>query len=67
MIFVVAAVPGYLLALLKMDDIGHRRLQWLGFMLMGLSFLALGVIPGGRFHEMSVARRAGMLNGGNPA
>ncbi len=46
MIFVVAAVPGYLLALLKMDDIGHKRLQWIGFTLMGLAFLALGVIPG---------------------
>ena len=45
MIFVVAAVPGYLLAFLKMDDIGHKRLQWIGFTLMGLSFLALGVIP----------------------
>ncbi len=45
-IFVVAAVPGYLLAILKLDDIGHRRLQWIGFTVMGLAFLALGVIPG---------------------
>ena len=45
-IFSVAAVPGYLLAFLKLDDIGHKRLQWIGFTLMGLAFLALGVIPG---------------------
>ena len=44
--FVVAAVPGYLLAILKLDDIGHRRLQWIGFLMMGLAFLALGVMPG---------------------
>ncbi|MHB2024472.1 MAG: MFS transporter [Mycobacteriales bacterium] len=44
--FSVAAVPGYYLAAFFMDRIGHRRLQLIGFPLMGLAFLAIGVIPG---------------------
>ena len=44
--FMVAAVPGYLLACLFMDRIGHRRLQLLGFPLMGVAFLLIGTIPG---------------------
>lgn len=46
MIFLVAAVPGYILAFLFMDRIGHRRLQLIGFVCMGLAFLAIGIIPG---------------------
>jgi MFS family permease len=45
-VFTVAAVPGYLLATLYMDRIGHRRLQLIGFACMGLAFLLIGVIPG---------------------
>jgi PHS family inorganic phosphate transporter-like MFS transporter len=45
-IFVVAAVPGYALAIARMDRIGHRRLQLLGFAMMGLSFLVIGAVPG---------------------
>jgi MFS family permease len=45
-IFVVAAVPGYVLAIAKLDKIGHRRLQLLGFAMMGLCFLIIAVIPG---------------------
>ncbi len=44
-IFAIAAVPGYLLAVLKIDKIGHKKLQWIGFTVMGLVFLAMGVIP----------------------
>jgi MFS transporter, PHS family, inorganic phosphate transporter len=44
-IFVVFAVPGYILAFTKMDRIGHRRLQLLGFAVMGGAFLALGLVP----------------------
>ena len=44
-IFVVFAVPGYLLAVVKMDRIGHRRLQFIGFAVMALCFLALGIFP----------------------
>jgi PHS family inorganic phosphate transporter-like MFS transporter len=46
LVFVVAAVPGYLLACAFMDRIGHRRLQLIGFPCMGLMFLLIGVIPG---------------------
>ena len=44
-LFVVFALPGYLLAIFRMDRIGHRRLQLIGFAVMALAFLALGAIP----------------------
>jgi PHS family inorganic phosphate transporter-like MFS transporter len=44
-VFTVAAVPGYYLAVHFMDRIGHRRLQWIGFLGMGTAFLLIGVIP----------------------
>jgi PHS family inorganic phosphate transporter-like MFS transporter len=45
-VFTVAAVPGYILAAAFMDRIGHKRLQMIGFPLMGLAFLLIGVVPG---------------------
>ena len=45
-IFVVAAVPGYLLAIAKLDKIGHRKLQLIGFAMMALCFLVIAVVPG---------------------
>jgi MFS family permease len=45
-IFVVAAVPGYALAIAKMDRFGHRRLQLVGFILMGACFAVIGLVPG---------------------
>jgi len=45
-IFVVAAVPGYLLAVARMDRIGHRKLQLVGFILMGVCFAVIGLVPG---------------------
>jgi MFS transporter, PHS family, inorganic phosphate transporter len=45
-IFVVAALPGYLLAIAKMDRIGHRRLQWIGFTMMAICFAVIGLVPG---------------------
>jgi len=45
-IFVVFAVPGYALAVLKMDRIGHRRLQFIGFAVMAASFLTLAAVHG---------------------
>jgi MFS family permease len=39
--FVVFAVPGYIVAVLTMDRIGHRRLQFLGFGVMAAAFLVL--------------------------
>lgn len=44
-IFAVAAVPGYILALTKMDKIGHKRLQLIGFLCMGLAFGIIGLVP----------------------
>lgn len=43
--FVVFAVPGYLLAIHRMDRFGHRRLQFVGFGVMALCFILLGAIP----------------------
>jgi MFS transporter, PHS family, inorganic phosphate transporter len=43
-LFVVFAVPGYFLAIRRMDRIGHRRLQFLGFAVMAVAFIALGAI-----------------------
>jgi PHS family inorganic phosphate transporter-like MFS transporter len=45
-IFVVAAVPGYALAIARMDRIGHRKLQLLGFVMMGACFALIGLVPG---------------------
>ncbi len=44
-LFSVAAVPGYILALLTVDQIGHKRLQIIGFALMGLMFFIIGAFP----------------------
>ena len=41
--FVVFAVPGYVLAVMTMDRIGHRRLQFIGFGVMAGAFLTLAV------------------------
>ncbi len=45
-VFSVAAVPGYILACLFMDRIGHRQLQLIGFPAMGAMFLMIALIPG---------------------
>lgn len=44
-IFAVAAVPGYILATLKMDKIGHKKLQLIGFACMGAAFGIIGLVP----------------------
>jgi MFS family permease len=46
LIFVVFAVPGYIVAILLMDKTGRRSIQALGFGMMALMFLLLGLIPG---------------------
>jgi PHS family inorganic phosphate transporter-like MFS transporter len=43
--FVVFAVPGYLLAVKRMDRIGHRRLQFIGFSVMAACFVVLAIVP----------------------
>ncbi|HEU5389739.1 MAG TPA: MFS transporter [Streptosporangiaceae bacterium] len=45
-IFVVAAVPGYVLAIARLDRMGHRRLQLTGFAVMALCFLVIAAVPG---------------------
>ncbi len=45
-IFTLFAVPGYILALLRIDRIGHRRLQWIGFLGMAVCFALIALIPG---------------------
>jgi MFS transporter, PHS family, inorganic phosphate transporter len=44
-IFLVAAVPGYVMAFNTIDRIGRKTLQMLGFICMGACFLIIGVIP----------------------
>ncbi len=43
--FVVFALPGYALAVWRMDRIGHRRLQVIGFTVMAACFLVLAAVP----------------------
>jgi MFS family permease len=45
-IFAIAAVPGYILAILRMDRVGHRKLQLVGFAAMGVCFAVIGLVPG---------------------
>jgi MFS family permease len=45
-IFVVAALPGYLLAIAWLDRVGHRRLQLVGFAAMAVCFAVIAVVPG---------------------
>ena len=45
-IFVVAAVPGYALAIVRLDRMGHRRLQLTGFAVMAACFAVIAAIPG---------------------
>ncbi len=45
LLFVVFAVPGYALSVWKMDKIGHRRLQFIGFGVMAACFIVLAAIP----------------------
>jgi PHS family inorganic phosphate transporter-like MFS transporter len=44
-IFVVFAVPGYVVAILLLDKAGRRSIQILGFAMMALMFLLIGIIP----------------------
>jgi MFS transporter, PHS family, inorganic phosphate transporter len=45
-IFAVFAVPGYIVAILLLDKTGRKSIQILGFAMMGLMFLLIGIIPG---------------------
>lgn len=45
LIFVVFALPGYILSIVFMDIIGRKYIQLMGFGVMAFSFLLLGIIP----------------------
>ena len=45
LIFVVFALPGYIVAILLLDKTGRSRIQSLGFGMMALMFLLIGLIP----------------------
>jgi MFS transporter, PHS family, inorganic phosphate transporter len=45
-IFAVAAVPGYVLAIARLDRIGHRKLQLTGFAVMAACFGVIAAVPG---------------------
>jgi MFS transporter, PHS family, inorganic phosphate transporter len=45
-IFAVFAVPGYIVAILLLDKTGRKSIQVLGFGMMALMFLLIGLIPG---------------------
>jgi MFS family permease len=45
LLFAVAAVPGYFFAAATVDRIGHKKLQMIGFFMMGLMFLLIGMFP----------------------
>jgi MFS family permease len=45
-IFAVFAVPGYIVAILLLDKTGRKSIQMLGFAMMALTFLLIGMIPG---------------------
>jgi MFS family permease len=45
LLFAIAAVPGYFLAAATVDRIGHKKLQLIGFFMMGLMFFLIGVFP----------------------
>jgi PHS family inorganic phosphate transporter-like MFS transporter len=44
-IFALFAVPGYALAILLMDKTGRKSIQMLGFAMLAVAFLLIGLIP----------------------
>ena len=46
LIFVVFALPGYAVAIWLLDKTGRKPIQSLGFAMMGLCFLLIGLVPG---------------------
>jgi len=44
-IFVVAAMPGYIVAALTIDRLGRKFIQWFGFAMMALAYGLLFVAP----------------------
>ncbi len=45
LIFVVAALPGYIIAALTIDRLGRKWIQWFGFGMMGVAYALIAVAP----------------------
>jgi MFS transporter, PHS family, inorganic phosphate transporter len=45
LIFVVAALPGYIIAALTIDRLGRKWIQWFGFGMMGIAYALIAVAP----------------------
>ncbi|MGC8704942.1 MAG: MFS transporter [Athalassotoga sp.] len=45
LIFVAFALPGYILSIALIDKIGRKTIQLIGFAVMGISFLLIGIFP----------------------
>ncbi|HEY1352511.1 MAG TPA: MFS transporter [Ktedonobacteraceae bacterium] len=46
LIFLVAALPGYIVAALTIDRLGRRAIQCTGFAMMGITYGVLALVPG---------------------
>lgn len=45
LIFALFALPGYILSIALVDKIGRKPIQLIGFIVMGISFLLIGLMP----------------------
>jgi MFS family permease len=45
-VFGVFALPGYAVAIWRIDKTGRKTIQVMGFAMMGLAFLLIGLVPG---------------------
>ena len=44
-IFLVAALPGYWLAVHRVDKVGRKRIQWRGFVIMAAAYGLIALVP----------------------
>ncbi len=45
LIFLVAAIPGYWLAVRRVDKVGRKRIQWRGFVIMAAAYGLIAFVP----------------------
>jgi len=46
LVFLVAAAPGYVLAIVLIDRLGRKAIQLVGFLVMAMAFLLIWLVPG---------------------
>lgn len=46
LIFLIAALPGYIVAALTIDKLGRKAIQCMGFAMMGITYGLLALVPG---------------------